>query len=338
MRLYSLSKLFDRLSFRAIRERLDKRRLQEEIDYHRLYLAIKFHAIYKGGLQGSLTSPLSVQHHESARETAKGQEIEERKREQIQNNGKSDQYRCLECSQEQTRGENFQASSTSPQENAEQIKSGKEENTDIEFTSKTATEISLDLDREAQLLGLDRMKEVVGELLENQMNQLARNLHLAFGNEALAAQQWMACTTSLKSVRTEPYGSQNSLGEKHSTISSCSKGECLNGAIAFDDSPRKKSKDDGNTDSSLSQVPIQDGTCEEIRPRSFGKEKKDTNISSSYDFHKQFVKINGFSLRLAKSSIPDVEAGEGLFIDGVASVGQIVAIYPGVSYRPLHHR
>ena len=45
----------------------------------------------------------------------------------------------------------------------------------------------------------------------------------------------------------------------------------------------------------------------------------------------------GFTLHLHPSTVPHIEAGEGLFLRGEVDVGQVVALYPGVCYPPSHH-
>ncbi|XP_065852207.1 uncharacterized protein [Euphorbia lathyris] len=46
----------------------------------------------------------------------------------------------------------------------------------------------------------------------------------------------------------------------------------------------------------------------------------------------------GFSLDLKPSQIPHKEAGRGLFINGEADVGTVIALYPGVIYTPAYYR
>ena len=46
----------------------------------------------------------------------------------------------------------------------------------------------------------------------------------------------------------------------------------------------------------------------------------------------------GFTLDIRPSRIPHKEAGQGLFINGEADVGSVVAIYPGVIYSPAYYR
>ncbi|KGN58554.1 uncharacterized protein LOC101219994 [Cucumis sativus] len=46
----------------------------------------------------------------------------------------------------------------------------------------------------------------------------------------------------------------------------------------------------------------------------------------------------GYTLDIKPSRIPHKHAGQGLFIDGEADVGSIIAIYPGVVYSPAHYQ
>lgn len=49
-----------------------------------------------------------------------------------------------------------------------------------------------------------------------------------------------------------------------------------------------------------------------------------------------FQKLYGFSLAVEESSVPD--AGEGVKMRGFASIGSLVALYPGVVYLPEHYK
>lgn len=46
----------------------------------------------------------------------------------------------------------------------------------------------------------------------------------------------------------------------------------------------------------------------------------------------------GYTLDLKPSQIPHKDAGQGLFVDGKADVGTVVALYPGVIYTPAYYR
>ena len=46
----------------------------------------------------------------------------------------------------------------------------------------------------------------------------------------------------------------------------------------------------------------------------------------------------GYSLAIRPSQIPHKDAGQGLFLEGKAEVGSVIAIYPGVVYSPAFYR
>lgn len=46
----------------------------------------------------------------------------------------------------------------------------------------------------------------------------------------------------------------------------------------------------------------------------------------------------GYTLDIRPSQIPHKDAGNGLFIDGEAGIGAVIAIYPGVIYSPAYYR
>ncbi|KAL3718750.1 hypothetical protein ACJRO7_003799 [Eucalyptus globulus] len=48
--------------------------------------------------------------------------------------------------------------------------------------------------------------------------------------------------------------------------------------------------------------------------------------------------LMGYTLAVKPSLIPHKDAGQGLFVDGEAQVGTVVALYPGVIYSPAHYR
>ncbi|KAF2308103.1 hypothetical protein GH714_035371 [Hevea brasiliensis] len=48
--------------------------------------------------------------------------------------------------------------------------------------------------------------------------------------------------------------------------------------------------------------------------------------------------IIGYTLGRKASQIPHKEAGQGLFVDGEADVGTVIALYPGVIYTPPYYR
>ncbi|KAL9241350.1 hypothetical protein vseg_015472 [Gypsophila vaccaria] len=53
----------------------------------------------------------------------------------------------------------------------------------------------------------------------------------------------------------------------------------------------------------------------------------------------QALKDNlGYSLSLRPSEVAHKDAGQGLFLEGEADAGSVIAIYPGVTYSPAHYR
>ena len=46
----------------------------------------------------------------------------------------------------------------------------------------------------------------------------------------------------------------------------------------------------------------------------------------------------GYSLHVGPSGIAHADAGQGLWLDGRAPVGAVVALYPGLVYTPMHYR
>ncbi|XP_076881873.1 uncharacterized protein LOC143530138 [Bidens hawaiensis] len=48
--------------------------------------------------------------------------------------------------------------------------------------------------------------------------------------------------------------------------------------------------------------------------------------------------LMGYTLELKQSQIPHEQAGRGLFVDGEADVGLVIALYPGVIYSPAYYR
>ncbi|KAL5714586.1 hypothetical protein ACHQM5_016526 [Ranunculus cassubicifolius] len=46
----------------------------------------------------------------------------------------------------------------------------------------------------------------------------------------------------------------------------------------------------------------------------------------------------GYTLNIKPSQIPHKDAGQGLFLNGEANVGSVIAFYPGVTYSPAYYR
>ena len=51
-----------------------------------------------------------------------------------------------------------------------------------------------------------------------------------------------------------------------------------------------------------------------------------------------FQQASGFTLGIAPSSVQHADAGDGLWLQGRARVGQVIGIYPGCAYPPSFHR
>ncbi|KAI4373143.1 hypothetical protein MLD38_011302 [Melastoma candidum] len=64
----------------------------------------------------------------------------------------------------------------------------------------------------------------------------------------------------------------------------------------------------------------------------------ETKPLKSADLSQWLKDRNGYTVTIKPSLIPHKEAGQGLFIDGKAEVGSVVAIYPGVIYSPAYYR
>ncbi|XP_024525451.1 uncharacterized protein LOC9658478 [Selaginella moellendorffii] len=56
-----------------------------------------------------------------------------------------------------------------------------------------------------------------------------------------------------------------------------------------------------------------------------------------YDIDEALKNQLGFSLHLKDSEVPGHNAGQGLFLEGIARTGTVVALYPGVIYSPAKY-
>ncbi|KAM7261897.1 hypothetical protein ACFE04_020974 [Oxalis oulophora] len=56
------------------------------------------------------------------------------------------------------------------------------------------------------------------------------------------------------------------------------------------------------------------------------------------DLSQQIKELLGYTLDLKASEISHKDAGTGLFLDGEAQVGSVIAFYPGVVYSPAYYR
>ncbi|KAF5192787.1 C5orf35 [Thalictrum thalictroides] len=64
----------------------------------------------------------------------------------------------------------------------------------------------------------------------------------------------------------------------------------------------------------------------------------ETKALSRSELSQYLKELSGYSLDIKPSQIPHKEAGQGLFVDGEAGVGAVVAFYPGVTYSPAYYR
>ncbi|XP_052204941.1 uncharacterized protein LOC127809846 isoform X2 [Diospyros lotus] len=64
----------------------------------------------------------------------------------------------------------------------------------------------------------------------------------------------------------------------------------------------------------------------------------DTRPLKCAELSQRLKNLMGYTLELKSSQIPHEEAGLGLFIDGQADVGSVIAFYPGIIYSPAYYR
>ena len=169
------------------------------------------------------------------------------------------------------------------------------------------------LDTEARDLGLDGLRSVVSSHLTEQLHDLAETLHAVLEKEndaaaatALAAQ--FNSTTPPSSSQTEPQIGRGGLAGLGISKPS-------------------------STASNITTLQQQQQQGEDKN-----KNFRRSLLLSQQQISNAFLAASGFSLNVAPSSVGHIEAGEGVFIQGKAEVGQIVALYPGVVYPPLFHR
>ncbi|XP_047313342.1 uncharacterized protein LOC124916641 [Impatiens glandulifera] len=55
------------------------------------------------------------------------------------------------------------------------------------------------------------------------------------------------------------------------------------------------------------------------------------------EMSKRLKEMVGYSVAIKPSGIPHKEAGLGLFLDGEAEVGDVIAFYPGIVYSPVYY-
>ncbi|XP_028112217.1 uncharacterized protein LOC114310444 [Camellia sinensis] len=64
----------------------------------------------------------------------------------------------------------------------------------------------------------------------------------------------------------------------------------------------------------------------------------DTKPLEHAELSQSLKNLIGYTLELKPSQIPHKDAGQGLFIDGQANVGTVIAFYPGIIYSPAYYR
>ncbi|CAI9096722.1 OLC1v1032929C1 [Oldenlandia corymbosa var. corymbosa] len=64
----------------------------------------------------------------------------------------------------------------------------------------------------------------------------------------------------------------------------------------------------------------------------------ETKPLSHLEVSQKLKDLLGYTLEVKQSEIPHKDAGKGVFIDGEADVGTVIAFYPGVVYSPAHYR
>ncbi|KDP37559.1 hypothetical protein JCGZ_05998 [Jatropha curcas] len=64
----------------------------------------------------------------------------------------------------------------------------------------------------------------------------------------------------------------------------------------------------------------------------------ETRPLKSAEVSRRLKDLIGYTLDLKPSKIPHKEAGQGLFVEGEADVGTVIALYPGVIYSPAYYR
>ncbi|XP_028074369.1 uncharacterized protein LOC114276758 [Camellia sinensis] len=61
------------------------------------------------------------------------------------------------------------------------------------------------------------------------------------------------------------------------------------------------------------------------------------NLLKPVELSRSLKNLIGYTLELKPSQIPHKDAGQGLFIDGQADVGTVIAFYPGIIYSPAYY-
>lgn len=200
------------------------------------------------------------------------------------------------------------------------------------------------LDYDAQTLGLEGTRREVGRLLHTQMDNLARQLHEAFGTEAKAAEQWRLVCETIQLEQDSNGGGLNVKNED--AVSTRTRAQKWGAAASEKGLDGNRSRKNGR----LGHLSYSGEDMDEMRRYSAADidrssapvrvRSKERTRSATFSSHISGAMLEtcGFSLKLAKSTISHEDSGDGLFIEGTASVGQILAIYPGIAYSMTHHR
>ncbi|KAK3040738.1 hypothetical protein RJ639_029260 [Escallonia herrerae] len=69
-----------------------------------------------------------------------------------------------------------------------------------------------------------------------------------------------------------------------------------------------------------------------------GPDVPETKPLKLTELSQKFKDLIGYTLELKPSEIPQKEAGQGLFLNGQADVGAVIAFYPGIIYSPAYYR
>ncbi|KAH6765322.1 C5orf35 [Perilla frutescens var. frutescens] len=75
-----------------------------------------------------------------------------------------------------------------------------------------------------------------------------------------------------------------------------------------------------------------------IAPLDHNPAVAETKLLKRCEVSQKVKDLLGYTLEVKPSQIQDKDAGQGLFLDGEADVGTIIAIYPGVTYSPAYYQ
>lgn len=64
----------------------------------------------------------------------------------------------------------------------------------------------------------------------------------------------------------------------------------------------------------------------------------ETKLMKQSEVSEKLKGLLGYSLEIKPSQIQHEDAGQGLFLDGEADLGAIIAIYPGITYSPAYYQ